>query len=424
MNMNNIKNIAVVGAGVAGLVASFLLQKKFSVTLFEKNNDLGGHTNTIEIKDGPDAGTPVDTGFIVLNQRTYPAFHRFLNQLGVPVRTSDMSFSMSCQKTGLQYAGTGLNGLFAQRVNFFNPGFYSMLVAMARFGRVAYNDLNADFIQNMSLIDYFLYRKFPQSVIDNYFIPMGAAIWSTPARKMLDFPAITFLRFFNNHGLLRLHDMPVWQTVQGGSYQYVKAFIKQFNGTIHTSANIHSISRDDKGVTIAFENGNCQTFDKVIIATHADQALKLLADPTPNEQKWLGAWSYTHNDTVLHTDRSVMPTSKRAWASWNYVRENTPDGDHNLSVTYDMNRLQGLNTKNHYFVTLNRYQDIDPDKIIKRFDYTHPQFDFAALESQENIRAMNGVRKTYFCGSYCYYGFHEDAVKSAIDVADHFGVAL
>lgn len=415
-------NIGVIGAGVAGITAAYLLARRHQVTLLERNEYIGGHTNTIVIPEGPDAGTPVDTGFIVLNDRTYPRFRRLLAHLDVRIRDADMSFGFCCERTGLQYAGTSLNGLFAQRGNLAKPGYYALWRDIFLFNARAVRDLKADRVGERTLGEYVEVTAPGRRFRDDYLLPMGAAIWSTSAEKMLEFPAQTFLRFFYNHGLLILRDRPQWQTVAGGSHSYVKAFLRDFRGDIRTDARIKTVRRGDKGVTVLFENNEPLLFDRIVIATHADQALRLLADPSPLEQELLGAWEYNHNPTILHTDTSFLPSNRRAWASWNYRRERDSEGP--LSVTYDMNRLQGLKTRKRYCVTLNARREIPERHVIKRIDYTHPLYTPHSLASQERLPELNGRMGTYFAGSYFGYGFHEDAVKAGEQVGRAFGESL
>lgn len=415
--------IAVVGAGVAGITAAHILQRRHSVTLFEKNNYIGGHTNTVVIEKGPDAGTAVDTGFIVLNDKTYPTFHRLLSQLSVSVRKSDMSFGFHCEKSGLQYSGRNLRSLFAQKKNIVNLSFLRMLYDIKRFGRIARMNLQNGMVESRSLGQYAQDGGFSKSFLHNYLIPMGAAIWSTPAREMFNFPAQTFLHFFHNHGLLSL-DIPQWQTVDGGSHAYVKAFLKQFQGKTILNRPVQGVVRDEDAIRITMQDGDVLGFDRVVLACHADESLQLLNDPTPNEKKLLGVWKYTKNNIVLHADSSVMPANSRAWASWNYTREWTEDGSEPLSLTYHMNRLQGLETAENYFVTLNRQKPIGPKSVIMQIVYTHPQYDFQSLALQKELPKLNGCNNTFFCGSYFGYGFHEDAVKSGVEVGRYFGMEL
>lgn len=418
--------IAVVGGGVAGITAAHLLSQRHRVTLYERNDYLGGHTNTIVIPDGPDAGTPVDTGFIVLNDRTYPLLHRLLARLGVAVRYADMSFGYHCRRTGLAYSGKSVDSLFAQRRNLLRPSFWRMLAEIRRFGAEAARDLAAGGFDGRSLGRYLESGRYGREFVAHYILPMGAAIWSTPGAELLEFPAQTFARFFANHGLLSLRERPRWQTVVGGSHAYVKAFRAAFRGEPRVGAPVASVRRTEQGAVVRLADGSRRSFDRVFLAAHADESLALLEDPSPEERRLLGAWRYARNETVLHTDASILPPLRRAWASWNCLREPGAHGGggrgDRLAVTYDMNNLQGLRTQEQYCVTLNR--EIDKSRIIRRFVYTHPMYTFDSVRSQEGLPSLNGKRFTYFCGSYFGYGFHEDAVRSAVSAAGELGGTL
>lgn len=421
---SNQLNIAVVGCGVAGLTAAWLLQRKHRVTLFEKADYLGGHTHTIEIPDGPDAGTAVDTGFIVFNGRNYPLFVRLLKELGVEWRESDMSFGVHCVKSGLQYASHIPFGIFADKANLFRPKYWKLLNAIGRFNRQAKSDLSVD-LGAETLGQYLARHQFPDSLQSDYLLPMGAAIWSCPVDTVRDYPAQSFLRFFENHGLLALNEAPVWHTVCGGSHAYVKAFAKQFNGEICLNAAVRQIERSNDQILISLHGSDRPAvFDRVVLATHADTSLKLLADADDKENNCLKPWKYSSSRVVLHTDKAVMPPLKNAWASWNYTREIGVDDTEPVSVSYHMNRLQGLETKDQYFVTLNRRGPIRKDRVIGEFEYTHPIYDQAAVATQSELPQLNGRRGTFFCGSYFGYGFHEDAVRSAVAVGQAFGETL
>jgi uncharacterized protein len=417
-------NIAVIGAGITGLTAAHILQRKHLVTLFEKNAYIGGHTHTIVISNGPDKGMPVDTGFMVLNDRAYPTFHQLLKQLEVPVRNSDLSFGYWDEKSGLQYAGTNLNGLFAQRSNLWSPAFWLMLREKGSFKARAKKDLEGGKLEALTLGEYLMNENYSSRFIHDYIIPMGSAIWSTSVREMMDFPADTFARFFENHGLLDFTGRPQWQTIVGGSQSCVKAILKTFKTRVRVSDAVEEVKRKGEQVTLRTREGKEQSFDKVVIACHADEALALLAEPTEDEQRLLSAWSYQKNFTVLHTDKDVMPPLPRTWASWNYTREKETTLAQPVSMTYHMNRIQGLETREQYFVTLNRVRPIPERYMVKEIYYTHPTFTRAAVESQKELPNLNGVNHTYFCGSYFGYGFHEDAVKSAVAVAQCFGMNL
>jgi len=416
--------IAVIGSGISGIVAAHLLQRRHAVTLFEKKSYVGGHTNTVNVDDGPDAGTPVDTGFIVCNDKTYPTFHRFLKDLGVRWRWADMSFGFHDETTGLQYAGTTLSGLFAQPVNALNPRFLHMLWEIRRFSRLALRDLGNHRLDRISLGWYLRRHRFGAGFIDNFIVPMGAAIWSTRADRMLRFPAWTFIRFFKNHGLLELKDRPRWQTIVGGSQSYVRAFLARFAGTVRLNARLAAVIRSESGVTIRHDDGQDEHFDQVVIAAHADEVLRVLGDPTPDERRLFGAWRYERNRVVLHTDEAVMPPNRRAWASWNYTREARADRGAALSMTYDMNRLQGLKTRRRYLVTLNRKGPIHESRVLREFHYRHPLYTTASIATQPEIAALGGTNNTWFCGSYHGFGFHEDGAKSGAAVAAGFGVTL
>jgi len=419
------KKIAVIGGGVAGIVSAYLLQDKYQVSLFEQNNYLGGHTNTIELTEGPDAGLAVDTGFIVLNDATYPLFQKFLARLDVPTRVSEMSFGFQCLRSGLVYAGNDLNGLFAQRKNLLSPTFYRFLLEIARFNRTASRDLDANSVAAITLGEYLQQGQFSAYMIENYLLPMAAAIWSTPTLRAADFPAEAFLRFFKNHGLLSVRNRPQWRTVVGGSFAYVKAFQRDFSGDIHLNAGVEKIFRGADGVQLQFADGRNERFDQAVIATHADQALRLLGVPSVEEQRLLSPWEYQLNHTVLHTDASLLPPQRPAWSAWNFTREVAEDTDNQpVFVSYYMNLLQGLQAKQDYCVTLNRRESFRPETVIAEFDYQHPQYSFASLATQSELPKLNGERNSWFCGSYFGYGFHEDAVRSAVAVAEGFGVKL
>ncbi len=416
------KQIAVIGAGVAGITAAHLLQRVASVKLYERNARLGGHTNTIVIEDGPDNGTPIDTGFIVLNDKTYPLLHRLLDDLSCPVRWSDMSFGYCSEKTGYFYAGTNLAGLFAQRRNLLRPSHYRFLAEIMKFGKRAIHDLETGSVGARTLGEYV--HDYSPHTINCYIIPMAAAIWSATQNDILDFPAATLLSFWRNHGLLSLSDRPRWQTVAGGSHAYVKAFARSFCGTIRLRSDIATIRRVEDRVEIVHRDGETDIFDEVVIATHADEAVALLEAPTPEEHRLLGAWRYQKNRTLLHTDTSFMPAHRAAWASWNYLdrRDSSPDSP--VPVTYHMNRLQGLRTVDEYFVTLNPDREPSPGSLIRDILYHHPVYDRAAVGTQESLPGLQGKNRTWYCGSYFGYGFHEDAVRSAVHVAEAHGVTL
>ena len=416
--------IAVVGAGVAGIVAAYLLQHRYQVSLYEKNHYLGGHTHTIVIKDGIDAGAAVDTGFIVFNEKTYPNFIAFLTQLGIARQKSPMSFSYYNEKSGLQYGSHNINTFFAQRINILRPSFWRMFLGILAFNRITPRLLEEGRLSGFTMGEYLRAHRFNTEFVEHYLLPISAAVWSTPDVQMLDFPMETFARFFANHGLFSIERHPQWFTVSGGSHAYVKAFLKGFGGKVQVGRAVQQIRRTPNGAVIKTKDGTEEAFDSVVIATHADEALSLLADPSPDEQELLSTWQYSQNRTILHTDTTFLPPNRRAWASWNYVRTADVESGHAASLTYYMNRLQNLKTTHHYCVTLNTDRQVAREHVISRMLYTHPVYTTDAFATQERLRAINGMRGTFFCGSYLGYGFHEDAVRSGIEVARRFGIEL
>jgi len=423
--MSNVRlRIAVVGGGISGIGAAHLLQRRHAVSLFEKNDYVGGHTHTIVIDDGPDKGTPVDTGFIVLNDRTYPLLMQFLAGLQVPIRKSDMSFSYTCRRTGLQYASRNLDTLFAQRRNLLRPSFWRFLIEIVRFNAKTRRRLAAGALQGLSLGAYLRQEAVIPSLVDSYLIPMAAAIWSTPDAWMMDFPAESFFRFMENHGLLSVSDQPQWYTVEGGSHAYVKAFLKGFAGRVFSDRPVERIRRTKSGPVLTFVDGEEECYDRVVIATHADEALGLLSDPSPVETSCLSSWSYNRNTAVLHTDASFIPENFRARASWNYLREKDASREAPVTLTYYMNRLQGLRAAEDYCVTLNPRRPVERSRIIRELVYHHPMYTAEAVATQQSLPGLNGRQHTFFCGSYFGYGFHEDALRSGVQVAEAFGIHL
>jgi predicted NAD/FAD-binding protein len=417
-------NVAVVGGGVAGVTAAYLLQRHHRVTLYEKNNYIGGHTHTISIPDGPDAGTPVDTGFIVLNDRTYPLFTRLLEQLNVPLLTSEMSFSYFCEATGFQYASRNIDTLFAHRRNLFDRGYHRMLLEILRFNRTARRELAAGRLETITLGGFLDRFRFSPRFREQYIIPMAAAIWSSPDAEIAEFPMATFARFFNHHGLLTVSDQPQWYVVQGGSHSYVKAFMDGFQGELRPQTPIGGLRRSANAVYVILSDGQEYRHDHLVVATHADEAYRLLTDPSEDERRLLKPWHYSTNRVVLHTDPGFMPSNPKAWASWNYTREAGASARSPVTLTYHMNRLQRLDTQAPYFVTLNPGRSIDDKHVVARLTYSHPMFTFESLATQPRLEQLNQGNRTSYCGSYFGYGFHEDAVRSATRVAASFGITL
>lgn len=418
------QKIAIVGCGVAGLTAAWLLSRKHEVHLFEKNNYAGGHTRTLEIDSGPDAGTPVDTGFIVMNHRNYPHFTKLLEQLKVELADSSMTFSFDDPQNNYAYSGNSIASLFPALSYYFKPKHLAFVKDLWRFAKIGYRDLNSGYLQGKALGEYCQSRGFGPAFLNQYLYPMGAAIWSSPIAEMHAFPAQPYLHFLENHGLLRLTNRPQWKYVKGGSKSYVTKLLAELPNQPNLQAPPARIQRTDTGVQLHFDHGPSQDFDQVVIGAHADEALKLLADPSPNEQSNLGPWRYQPNTVTLHTDTSLLPKNEKLWSSWNFTREPGHTDTRPVSVSYYMNRLQRLNTSKHYIVTLNTTQTIAPEHFINETTLTHPLYSFESMATQDKLQAMNGERNTWFCGSYFGYGFHEDAVRSAVQVAEKFGIHL
>jgi predicted NAD/FAD-binding protein len=418
------QKIAVVGCGVAGLTAAWLLQRQHQVHLFEKNDYLGGHTRTLKVPSGPDAGTAVDTGFIVMNHRNYPLFTKLLKQLQVPLDASSMTFSFYDQASRYGYSGNRLSSLFPSASYYFRPQHLRLIRDLWRFARIGYRDLNSGFLEDKTLGAYCQQRNFSHEFLQHYLYPMGAAIWSSPVEQMQAFPAQPYLHFLENHGLLRLTNRPQWQVVRGGSRQYVKKLLRSFEIPPQLSAAPQFIRRSDQGVILQHGNGESERFDHVVIGAHADEALQLLADPSPEERANLSPWRYQANSVVLHTDTSLLPPDHKLWSSWNFMRGPGRQQSSPVQVSYYMNRLQNLRTEKDYIVSLNAHSAIDPDKVINRTELSHPLYSFESMATQARLRKFNGARNTWFCGSYFGYGFHEDAVQSAVELAQHFGISL
>lgn len=418
------KRIAVVGCGVAGLTAAWLLQRKHEVHLFERNDYAGGHTRTLKVPDGPDEGTAVDTGFIVMNHRNYPNFTEVLKQLDIALEDSSMTFSFYDNETSYGYSGKSAGSLFPSLAYFFKPKHLAFVRDLYRFAKIGFSDLNSGFLKGMTLGDYCETRGFGQAFLQNYLYPMGAAIWSSPIAEMHAFPAQAYLHFLENHGLLRLTNRPQWRVVKGGSRTYVRAMLKTFEHAPELNAAPASISRFDDGATLHMKNGQDLDFDHVVIGAHADEALKLLIDPSPQEIENLAPWRYQPNTVVLHTDVSQLPEKPKLWSSWNFVREAGDTATRPVAVSYYMNQLQNLKTEQNYIVTLNPSKEIPESKVINSTTLTHPLYSFDSMATQNKLRSMNGAKNTWFCGSYFGYGFHEDAVKSAVEIAAKFGIEL
>jgi len=407
--------IAIIGSGIAGNTIAYHLHQDHEITVFESEGYIGGHTHTHHIRhEGQDIA--VDTGFIVFNDRTYPNFIALLEQLDVAWRPSSMSFSVRCEDTGLEYNGTTINSLFAQRMNLFRPSFHKMISDILRFNKASLELLDEG--AEIGLGDYLKQGGYSQYFIDYYIIPMGSAIWSTDARQMLDFPARFFVRFFHHHGMLTIDHRPQWRTISGGSSSYVQALTQPFKKSIRLHTPVENVRRLKNSVRIKAKSSEEETFDYVFFACHSDQALRMLGDASPAESEILGAIPYQLNTVFLHHDQSLMPKRKLAWAAWNY--HVTKPASERVAVTYDMNILQGLESREHLLVTLNHTGHIDPDKVIKRIDYMHPVYTVAGALAQARHAEISGVNRTGFAGAYWRNGFHEDGVVSALEAIKHF----
>jgi predicted NAD/FAD-binding protein len=415
--------IAIVGAGVSGLVTAHLLAPGHEVTVFEAAGYAGGHTNTVRV-DTPNETHHVDTGFIVFNDRNYPNFERLLGRLGVAGQPSPMSFGVSDGRGDFEYTGASPNGLFAKRAHLVTPWFHRMVADMARFNRAARALLLSDAVEGdgPSLGHWLEQQRFSRPFIDRLIVPQASAVWSADPRQMWSFPARFMAQFFDNHGMLSLRDRPRWRTVAGGSARYVDALLAQLAGRVRLRTPVSAVQRSEHGVLVTPRGGDPEPFDEVVLATHSDQALALLADASDRERALLGAIPYQANEAVLHTDTSILPRRRRAWASWNYHLSDTPSG--RTTVTYHMNRLQVLCAEREFCVTLNRTADIAPEHIIRTIAYDHPVYTAEGIAAQRRVGEISGRNRTHFCGAYWGWGFHEDGVVSALRVAERFGARL
>ena len=412
--------LAVVGAGVSGLVCAHLLRDGHDVTVFEANDYPGGHTNTVRV-DTADETHWVDTGFIVLNDRNYPNFERLLERLGVATQPSNMSFSVSDQDGGLEYSGASPNGLFADRGNLVRPSFLRMVRDLVRFNRQApaLVGLNGS---GPSLGAYLDEGGYSREFIDHLIVPQASAVWSADPTQMWSFPASLLAEFFANHGMFGLTGRPVWRTVVGGSHRYVEKITEPLGERLRLSTPVRGVERFEDRVEVTPSGGEPEAFDEVVLATHSDQALGMLADPSQAEVEVLGAIAYQPNEAVLHTDRSLLPRRRRAWASWNYHLLDAPVAQ--TTVTYHMNNLQSLRSDTQICVTLNRSEQIDPDKVLRKIQYAHPVYTREGMAAHGRWDEVSGVNRTHYCGAWWGYGFHEDGVNSALKVCERFDRSL
>jgi predicted NAD/FAD-binding protein len=414
--------IAIIGTGISGSLVARLLASRHEVTVFEANSYAGGHANTVEVSVSGDC-FPVDTGFMVFNERTYPNFCRLLGLLEIKSQPSDMSFSVRCSKTGLEYQGSSLSGLFAQRINCLRPSFLRLLGDIHRFNRLGNDAATSGKLTDGRTVGEFLCQcAVGKRFIDQYLVPMASAIWSSKPQTILDFPADFMIGFFANHGLMQIRDRPQWRTIVGGSRKYVEALLGPIWNHIRFASPVASVIRDDDGVVVTTAVGMTEHFDQVVFASHADQTLKMLANPTPAERQILGAFPYHANEAVLHTDTRLLPKRGHARASWNY---HIPHAEkQGASVTYDLSRLQNHTSSSPILLTLNETSSIDPAKILRSFDYHHPAYSRESMSAQGRFIEISGQHRTHFCGAYWGYGFHEDGVNSALAVARHFEIEL
>lgn len=421
MNVRYLKpqKIAVIGSGISGLSCAWLLNKRHDVTLFEKDDRPGGHSNTVAI-DLPDGRVDVDTGFIVYNPVNYPNLVQLFDQLGVDSVATDMSFGVSVDQGALEYSGTSLGGFFAQRSNLLSARHWRLLLDILRFYRRAPLLLEQSSLQNLSLGQLLQREGYSKTFIDDHLIPMGAAIWSTPADQMTAYPAATFLRFCMNHGLVQLKDRPQWRTVVGGSRQYVNKIAQELEGRVRLNARILRIHRRNGKVQIETLHGQIEEFDQVVLATHADQSLALLAQPTEQEQRLLKCFPYQRNRAILHTDSRQMPVRRSAWSAWNYLASKSEQTE-SVAVTYWMNQLQPLKTKHPVFVTLNPIHEPKEESILGSYLYDHPVFDLQSIAAQKELWNLQGQLNTWYCGAWFGYGFHEDGAQSGLAVAEALG---
>ena len=411
--------IAIIGSGISGNAAAWALAGDHDVTVYEKRNRLGGHSATVDI-DYDGNPITVDTGFIVYNETNYPNLTRLFEHLDVPTKDSNMTFSVSLDGGNLEWCGSRLTGIFAQRRNLLSPGFLRMLGDIARFNLRARKDLKSGALCGLTLNDYLHQAGFSHRLKNDYLVPMTSAIWSTPTTKMLEFPAESLIQFMKNHALIQ-YKRPRWRTVSGGSREYVKRLCDDTPARFRLNCGVNRLRRTSQGVEITAANGHIEVYDKVVLAVHTDQALRMIDDPTDQEFNILSSIKYTSNDVWLHRDLSLMPKRKNAWASWNYIGERNAKNDREVSVTYWMNSLQGIDRRHPLFITLNPLHEPAPNLTFHKFNYAHPMFDSEAVAAQSAIPGIQGANGLYFCGAWCGFGFHEDGLKSGLDVAKLIG---
>lgn len=414
--------IAIIGSGISGLTSAYLLHKKHDITLFESNNYIGGHTNTITVNDENNNQLNIDTGFIVYNNDTYPNFVKILNKLKVETQPSTMSFSLSCERSGMEYGTGNLKALFGNKSNIINFQFYKLLFGIFTYFKKAKTFLkhNNDF--SYTVHDFIKSAKINNYTYEKFILPMASAIWSTNFDEIEQMPAKYLFEFYKNHDLLSINPSKKWRVIKGGSKQYVSKLIKPFDNRIRINSKVRSIKRAKNTIYLKTDHNEKEEFNAVILACHSDQALKILEDSTNQEKEILANIPYQLNQAILHTDTSVLPKNKKMWSSWNsYIPK---EQNSNVSLTYNMNILQSIKSKNTFCVSINMENNINPSKIIKKINYSHPTFNKKSVFAQSQKNKISGIKNTYFAGAYWRYGFHEDGVLSALDVCKNFGVEI
>ena len=415
------QRIAIIGSGISGLTAAYLLHKSHEITLFEANDYIGGHTHTVKVAQG-EQSYDIDTGFIVCNDRNYPNFLKLMDKLNISMQTNEMSFIVLNNPLGLEYNGHNLNTLFSQRRNLLRPKFYRLIRDILYFNKAAKKAIEEGVAENITLDTFVNQQSLSDIFKNNYLLPMAAAIWSCSMEQAGEFPLQFFLKFFLNHGLLDIKNRPQWYAVKGGSKTYIDPMTSGFKDQIRLSTPVNSVVRDDSWIEVNHATGK-ETFDQLVFACHSDQALDLLKNASIEEKAILGELLYQQNDVILHSDASLMPKKSLSWASWNFLAGEQEHNDPTL-VTYCMNILQGIASDQPFLVSLNARHKIDPEKIIGEYDYTHPVYSVAGMKAQSRRNEISGVGRIHYCGAYWYNGFHEDGVRSALDIGEKFGVSL
>ena len=415
------QRIAIIGSGISGLTTAYLLHKSHEITLFEANDYIGGHTHTVKVSQG-EQSYDIDTGFIVCNDRNYPNFLKLMDKLNIAMQPTEMSFSVRNNPLGLEYNGHNLNTLFSQRRNLLSPKFYRLIRDILYFNKAAKKAIEEGVAENITLDTFVNQQSLSDIFKNNYLLPMAAAIWSCSMEQAGEFPLHFFLKFFLNHGLLDIKNRPQWYAVKGGSKAYIDPMTSGFKDQIRLSTPVNSVVRDDSWIEVNHATGK-ETFDQLVFACHSDQALDLLKNASIEEKAILGELLYQQNDVILHSDASLMPKKSLSWASWNFLAGEQEHNDPTL-VTYCMNILQGIASDQPFLVSLNARHKIDPEKIIGEYNYTHPVYSVAGMEAQSRRNEISGVGRIHYCGAYWYNGFHEDGVRSALDIGEKFGVSL